>query len=93
MCAPPTVLKNGDFYSVLGEVEPIDLPEWLVEIFTAPGRDKQPEPGATRQETAYKAPYKAPETIPAGSRNDTLYRTACSLAAKGMGDSAVWQRS
>lgn len=89
MCAPPTVLKNGDFYSVLGEVEPIDLPEWLVEIFTAPGRDKQPEPGATRQETAYKAPYKAPETIPAGSRNDTLYRTACSLAAKGMGDSAV----
>ena len=89
VCAPPTVLKNGDFYSVLGEVEPIDLPEWLVEIFTAPGRDKQPEPGATRQETAYKAPYKAPETIPAGSRNDTLYRTACSLAAKGMGDSAV----
>jgi len=86
--APPTVLKNGDFYTTVKDVEPTDLPDWLKEIMTAPGREEQSVPAAPGQ-ARIKEPYKAPDTIPAGRRNDSLYRTACSLASKGIGDSAV----
>ena len=89
--APPSVMKNGDFYKTVQNVEPADLPPWLLEIMTAPDRD-EPEPGEPRtnaEKPARKKPYKAPDTITAGRRNDTLYRTACSIAAKGITDSAV----
>lgn len=69
------------------------MPGWLIEVFTAPGRDDQPEPGEKEPgklgTVRQKAPYKAPDTITAGKRNDSLYRMACSIAAKGIGDSAV----
>jgi P4 family phage/plasmid primase-like protien len=92
--APPSVVKNGDFYSIVRDIDPVTLPDWLKEIMTGPGRDEQPltagtavgSPGQTRP--AVK-PYVAPAKITAGSRNDTLYRIACSLAAKRIGDTAV----
>lgn len=90
--APPSVLRNGDFYSVVSAIEPVPLPDWLIEVFTGPGRDDQPAAGTgngTPGTPAVKKAYRAPVKITAGSRNDTLYRTACSLAAKGIGDNAV----
>src|SRR5208337_2013180 len=53
-------------------------PEWLKDVMTAPGRDERPG-----------QPYTAPAAIPSGRRNDSLYRLACSLAAKGTSDNAV----
>ena len=76
--APPSVVKSGDFYTVVCDIEPVELPEWLKDVMTAPGRDERPG-----------QPYTAPAAIPSGRRNDSLYRLACSVAAKGIGDNAV----
>lgn len=35
-------------------------------------------------------PFQMPECIEAGTRNDTLYRLACSLQAKGLPDNAIF---
>ena len=87
--APPTVLKNGDFYSVINDVEPIELPKWLEEIFTTPGSTKPDEKSKLYMTGNNKHSYKIPARIKEGSRNDTLHKVACSLAAKGISDSAV----
>jgi len=55
--APPSVVKSGGFYSVVNDIEPADLPDWLIEVFTAPDKD---EPGKM-------VPYKAPALITAGN--------------------------
>lgn len=76
--APPSVLKNGECYAVVKEVELADLPDWLIEVFTAPDRDAQPKP-----------PHTTSTTITAGGRNDVLFKMAASLRGKKLTERAI----
>ena len=79
--APPSVHPNGNRYE--WEFDPEEYPlatadgnvmDFIAHV--APTRD--------RRET-----FAAPGTIDSGGRNDTLYRYACSLQAKGASDETI----
>ena len=79
--APPSVHPNGTQYR--WEVGPDDEEEIaevndMVRLFLQEG-EKQ-----TSSETVI-----IPDVIPEGKRNDTLFRVACSLQAKGLSDDAI----
>jgi hypothetical protein len=77
--APSSVHASGDCYRVpYGPSAPIaDPPRWLIELLTAP----QLALGSVGQSTANR--------IPAGQRNDALYRLARALKAKGLSPEAL----
>jgi len=96
--APPSIMKDGTSYTVVTDCEPAELPDWLIEVMIAPAREEPDEPAEknatgtpdTTSTTGKKyKPFKAPGTITAGKRNDTLYKTAVSLAGRGLADVAV----
>lgn len=97
--APPSIMKDGTSYTVVTDCEPAELPDWLIAVMIAPARDPdepaekdatgtQDTTSTTGKTKTYK-PYRAPGTITAGKRNDTLYKTAVSLAGRGLADVAV----
>ena len=82
---PPSQLPDGRCYQWEGSSDPDEgvraapAPAWLLAIV------------ATKQ-TAEAWPVKPlviPNRIPDGQRGDTLYRLACSLRARGLGEAAI----
>lgn len=72
--AAPSLHPSGKHYQ--WAVQPHNLsvsPDWLLEEFT---NGKEPA-------------FVLPDTIPKGSRNDTLYRYGCSLRSKGWAQSQI----
>lgn len=72
---PPSIHKNGSKYIWVNKGEPSELPEEIVALQVDP---KQP----FDWQTAFRAI--------SGSRNDTLYKGACSLFAKGFKKQEVY---
>jgi putative DNA primase/helicase len=67
-------------YEFEGDSEAVPLakmPPWMVALLRDGGSSSE------------KSPFTAPATIPAGERNDTLFRTGRSLKAKRLGDDAI----
>lgn len=79
--APPSVHPNGTEYQweeSTDENTIADVDDKVLEFLqTGQRQDDQ------REE------FKLPETIQSGSRNDTLFRLACSLQAQGLPDAAI----
>lgn len=85
--APPSLHESGREYVWeaahtpvgKGSVPLAPLPDWLHTLMLE-GRKKAPE---------RRAEAVPPEKITEGGRNDALFRLACSLRSKGLGDSAL----
>lgn len=80
--APPSIHENGHRYEWEAGHSPADtplapLPEWLHEIMVT---------GTAKARTA---PAEIPEKIRSGERNDQLFKTACSLRAKGLTEKEI----
>jgi putative DNA primase/helicase len=74
ICIPPSSLATG-CYEWLDPTAPIpDAPEWLLAEI----------------EAAHATRAKASGRIAAGTRNETLFRFACSLRARAMPDAEAW---
>lgn len=78
--APPSKHPNGTEYS--WEYDPDDtriaeIDEHVLSFLGVGKRSQNPQ-------------FKMPDSIPNGSRNDTLYRLACSLQAQGLPDTAIY---
>ena len=81
--APPSLHANGRSYEWEAAHTPANtalapLPDWLHSLMLE-GRKQAPR---TRTEAA-------PEKVQEGGRNDTLYRLACSLRGKGLGEAGI----
>lgn len=78
--APPSTHPNGTEYAWEEAPDEINLAELddTVRKFLQIGKEKQ---------TAER--FQLPNIIPAGSRNSTLYRMACSMQAQGISDEAI----
>ena len=83
VAVPPSVLSDGSRYE--WEVSPFDLEN--------PLSDEDPAVSFTVSEINRKSKKSAvlsmPKKIDRGKRNDSLYRLACSLQAKGLSDAAI----
>lgn len=79
--APPSVHPNGNLYE--WEQDPqefvIDRANDLVYAFVEFMRPPKKE----------KSTFSVPEMIPEGSRDNTIFRLACSLQSKGLSDEAI----
>jgi hypothetical protein len=66
-----------------------------MQVFDNDGLDLTPTPQwlidslVEKKQQDIKPPFKAPDMIPEGQRNDTLYRQACSLRDKGLSQSEI----
>ena len=81
--APPSIHQNGNEYFWDGDddEEMVCVQEDSdVEFFFEAMFGTSTSDGET---------FEMPETVPQGSRNDTLYKAACSLQAKGLSDDAI----
>lgn len=78
--APPSVHPNGRDYAWEDDPDDIGITP-LNEVVRELIESKKN--GLNRDE------FKLPDRIPSGSRNDTLYRLACSLQARGLSDDAI----
>ncbi len=81
--APPSLHESGREYEWEAAHTPANtalapLPDWLHSLMLE-GRKQAPR---TRTEAA-------PEKVQEGGRNDTLYRLACSLRGKGLGEAGI----
>ena len=81
--APPSLHANGRSYEWEAAHTPANtalapLPDWLHSLMLE-GRKQAPR---TRTEAA-------PEKVQEGGRNDTLYRLACFLRGKGLGEAGI----
>lgn len=78
--APPSTHPNGTEYVWEDDPDEIKLAELndAVKHFLRIGKDTQ----STEK-------FQLPQVIPAGARNSTLYRFACSMQAQGMSDEAI----
>ena len=81
--APPSLHANGREYEWEAAHTPANtalapLPDWLHSLMLE-GRKQAPR---TRTEAA-------PEKVQEGGRNDTLYRLACFLRGKGLGEAGI----
>ena len=75
---PPSIHPNGTQYTweyELSDYGIVDANQSVIDLM-----NEGIEPGTT---------FKVPEKIPAGERNDTLYKLACSMQARGNGDDAI----
>ena len=85
--APPS--RTTRPYEVLDRLPPAEIPEWLLEALTRPhsaadGAEKRTTVTPVRTSTSLDGPE-----IPFRRRNDTLYRIACSLRARGLDASEI----
>ena len=78
--APPSLHPNGTEYQWENDPDEVPLSEITetVEKFLSIGHTGQAET------------FALPDKIGAGKRNDTIYRFACSLQAKGVSDEAIY---
>lgn len=81
--APPSVHRNGNLYQFdlspeYGD-EIADINETILDFLSI---------GTVKESIK---DFNIPSEIESGTRNDVLYRTACSLQAKGLSDNAIWQ--
>ena len=80
--APPSLHQNGTNYQWEydpDEVQIADLNESVKRFLQL-----------TKSGSFNRQSFDVPEQISSGSRNDTLYRLACSLQAQGLPDSAIY---
>lgn len=79
--APPSIHPNGRRYEWEQAPEEYQIAQAdnLVERFLQ-----------GEKQTQEKEHFQAPEMIPEGARNATLYRMACSLRAKGYAETAIF---
>lgn len=81
--APPSINADGKPY------------EWLVspsDVFQPISEDEDSDVyflAESIQTKPASTTFSAPETVITGHRNDTLYKMACSLQAKGLSDDAI----
>lgn len=78
---PPSRHKNGSYYEWeygLEDIPMAEANEAVLEFISL--KDKE--------ETESKS-FQLPTVIPSGARNDTLFRLACSLQAKGVPDAGI----
>jgi len=82
--APPSVNAKGSYTEasgILGETELPEIPdEWLPLLL-----DQGCRPSGRRERSG----LTVPEMISEGSRNDTLFKFACSLREKGCGEETI----
>jgi len=81
--APPSVHPNGTEY--IWEYDPEEMPVAELNGTVRQLLQVDTEKNGTQEE------FKLPETIGAGSRNDTLFKLACSLQSQGLPDVAIMQ--
>lgn len=74
--AAPSIHESGNAYCWENEADIASAPEWLIDLACGNGRIK---PAATK----FGGPVKE------GSRNDTLFRMASGLVARGLSDEAI----
>lgn len=67
---------SGGYYTIVNDADLVDVPEWLEKLITN---------GPNKAGTI----LRSPDHIQNGTRNNTLYRIACSMANKGLSDDAV----
>ena len=77
--APPSLHPNGTEYQWENDPDDTEISE-ITETVKALLAVKQDE---------HSEPFKLPDKIGTGKRNDTIYRLACSLQSKGMSDEAI----
>ncbi len=77
---PPSVTEEP--YEVLHKRPPAEVPEWLIERLTAPSRTPDSNVVTIPRGKVPGAGLEGPE-IGERERNNTLYKIACSLRARG----------
>jgi hypothetical protein len=78
--APPSIHPSGRPYCWQDPNAPVTpVPDWLLEIISG-GQRTGAQPAKTKNMNG---------TIADGTRNETLFRLACSLRAKGLSEAAV----
>jgi len=73
---PPSLHVSGGSYEILDDSPIADAPRWLFNLITSRGRSQAPR-------------ITVPERIREGQRNDTLFRLASSLRARGLSETAI----
>lgn len=76
---PGSIHPSGDPYEVVEDIEVAVLPAAVERALCG---DEEVEIDLSD----HRAPFALPEVIETGSRNDTLFRYACSLVARGLRD-------
>ncbi len=77
---PPSVTEGP--YEVLHKRPLAETPDWLIETLTGPSGVPESNVATIPRRAKADATLEGPE-IPAGERNPTLYKIACSLRARG----------
>jgi hypothetical protein len=77
---PPSVTERP--YEVLHKRPPAETPDWLIEALTAPAGVPENDVATIPRAKAPGGGLEGPE-IGEGERNNTLYKIACSLRARG----------
>ncbi len=77
---PPSVTEGP--YEVLHKRPPAEVPEWLLERLTAPSRTPESNVATIPRAKVPGAGLEGPE-IGERERNNTLYKIACSMRARG----------
>lgn len=83
--APPSLHFNGRRYqweNAPDEFIILEAPEIVFEFLSAGKKQREGLPGAG-------AGFKSPAVIEEGTRDDTIFKLACSLQAKGLSDDAI----
>ena len=80
--APPSLHPNGTEYTWEYDPNEYDI---------APLNDAIKEFVTYRENNADPSGYQVPDVIPEGKRNETLYKLACSLQARGVPDEGIIQ--
>jgi hypothetical protein len=80
--APPSLHPNGTEYTWEYDPNEYDI---------APLNDTIKEFVTYRENNADPSGYQVPDVIPEGKRNETLYKLACSLQARGVPDEGIIQ--
>ena len=68
----PSKTKDGCYQWADPTAEILPAPQWLIDLLPKKEKAKQ------------KKSFSSPEKIPAGGRNDTLFKLTCSLIQKGL---------
>lgn len=76
---PPSKGVNGIPYSVEVDGGPMECPDWIIEAISV----KKGVTGSSHGR------FKMPDSVRSGTRNETLFTLACSLAAKGLSQDAI----
>jgi len=84
---PPSPHPDGGTYEWLpgrspADISPVQAPEWLMALVHGPQMPLEPTRPSAR-------PTWQMSVIPEGTRDDTLFRLACSLRAKGLSEEAI----